>query len=253
MKRMREATGLALLLIFLAGAGKPAYSGVQRPHAFDCTLEPVSELTTDAPVTMKLTFTPAYPCGNKVAVTVTTLNYVQTFSENTWEVELQDDQPCSTTFQVSIPDDDTSSVHVTLECGRLRERIERVFVSTGDTVEYWIGRPRHYGPHPPPPQSDPIRDTLTEEQLATEYEVVLDLRDSAHLKIAEEILGPLPDSAKHKYKGRQGYYLLMASLQELIELADAGIGFEFTSPPPWDRRYRPPEDSLPEKRPETDS
>ena len=94
---------------------------------------------------------------------------------------------------------------------------------------------------------------ITQEQLATEYEVVLDLRDSAHLKIAEEILGPLPDSAKCKYKGRHGYYILMASLRELIELADAGLGFEFTTPPPWDRQYRPPQDSLPEKRQETDS
>ena len=76
---------------------------------------------------------------------------------------------------------------------------------------------------------------------------MLDLRDSAHLKIAEEILGPLPDSAK--YKSRDGYYLLRIPLGKVLRLADEGIELDqVRSSEPI-----PSTDSLPEKPPEADS
>jgi hypothetical protein len=66
----------------------------------------------------------------------------------------------------------------------------------------------------------------------------LNLHDPKHLNAAENILGPIPDSSL--YDSLRGYYKLNVSLENLIKLAEQPVGFEYTSPPPWDRRNHNP-------------
>jgi hypothetical protein len=259
MKKTGKAMALALLLIVLAGVGELSYPDVGIQHPFDVTLEPSAPLKKNAPVTMSLTFEPIskYPCGNSGSVAVTTMTYPyrDTLGDTTWLIQFEDGQPYSTTFQITVPDNDTTMLRVTLGCGWLRDPITRYFITTGDTVQCLNGFRRENRKNGSSSNTnDPLRDTLTEEQLQTEYDVILNLHDSAHLKIAEKILGPIPDSCL--YDRHRGYYRLMVSLKNLIKLADEKVGFEYATPPPWDHRHRTPEDNVlpppPPPSPQTD-
>ena len=262
MKKVGKTTGLALLLIVLAGIGEFSYPGVGIRHPFDFKLEPSSPLKKNAPITMSLTFAPIprFPCGDSGSISVTMLTYPyrDTLSDTTWSVQFEDGQPYSSTFQITIPDNDTTMLRVTLGCGWLRDPITRYFITTGDTIQFLNGfRRGHRKNTSSSKTNDLIKDTLTQEQLQTEYEVALDLRDSAHFKIGEKILGPIPESSK--LREHDGYYILLVSLENLFKLHDAGIDIEFATPPPWSRKYQrlkdrvsQPPPPLPPKPPKVD-
>ena len=74
--------------------------------------------------------------------------------------------------------------------------------------------------------------------MQTEYEVILNLHNPTLLEAAERILGSIPDTSL--YDSRRGYYKLNVSLENLIRLSEIPVGFEYTSPPPWDRRNHNP-------------
>jgi hypothetical protein len=195
-------------------------------HGFDTELEPVSPLVTDAPITMKLAFTPhiKYRWCKDVKITVKTLDYDNTLSEKSWDAELDENQHYSTTFQVSIPDNDTCAVHVTLECQRLRETFKLFFVTTGDAVVREGGDPRGHFGVPPVSSHRPNKideDTLTEKQLQTEYEVLLDLSDTNHREFAEKILGAMTGSGK--YKSCNACYILNVSLENILNWPKKGL------------------------------
>lgn len=255
MKRIGKTTGSALLLIVLTGIWRLSYAGVGICHPFDFKIEPSSPLKKNAPITMSLTFAPIpkYPCGDSGSVAVTTLSYPyrDTLSDTMWSVQFKDGQPYSSTFQITIPDNDTTILRITLGCGWLQDPITRYFVTTEDTVQFLNGFRRGHSKNTGGSKiNDPIRDTLTQKQLQTVYEVRLDLHDSTNLKIAKKILGPLLNSAKPK--GREGFCTLKITLENLIKLADKGIKFGFTTPPPWAPEYSPPNDSLLSPSPQTD-
>jgi hypothetical protein len=151
MIRILKLSGFVLLLILLIGITQFSYSKTMISHAFDIELEPISPLVTDAPITMKLAFTPhiKYPWCKDVKITVKTLNYDNTLSEESWDAELDENQRYSTTFQVSIPDNDTSAVYATLESRWLRETFKLFFVTTGDSIVRKGGDPRGHVPMPP--------------------------------------------------------------------------------------------------------
>ena len=228
-----------------------SYASQPRNDPFAHELKPTVHPRSAGPVDMAFSFAPEEQfCEgcDELRVTVITEGGLEFLGEKSWTVQADKDHPYSTVLHLNVPPDDTCSLWVRMQCCHIKQTIGCYFVTIGDSIEYWTGNPRSYHPPPPPSKTaDPIWDTLTEAQLQTEYEVILNLRDSAHLKIAERILGPLADSSK--YDGRMGYYMLRVSLNKLIKLGEEGIEGDFVTPPPWDRRYRPAKDSLPEKEP----
>jgi hypothetical protein len=212
---------------------------------FSITLEPVTLPQGNGPAELRLQIVPRFQPECDVTITVTPLFNLTYTGEKTWVTKVKKDSPVSYTLKVIIPQKDTSGIEVMVDGGSCgRHYASNYFVTTGDTVEVTPGNPR-YNPPKPHPQSksdEIIRDTLTEEQLQAEYEVVLDLRDPADLKLAQKILETLPKPII--FQGRANYYKLTLSLQKLIKLGEEGIEFDFTTPPPWAPEYSPPKDSV---------
>jgi hypothetical protein len=253
MKTTGKAISVALITSVLAGVGVSANTDV-RPEVFLLfhELELVS-YKPDAPSTFKLFYSPGLPCGGRVSATVARWDYVQKFSEQTCKLEAPDPgnrgfSGYTATFYELIPDDDTTQLWITLQCDTFIHTFKHFFVTTGDTVEHRRGDPRTLPPPKAPPETDEImRDTLTSEQLQTEYEVILWLRDSTERRVVEQIVGPLPDSARAP--GRPGLYRLWISLGKLIEIGEYNIEGDFVTPPPWDHRHRIPNDSVRQSTP----
>ena len=191
-------------------------------------LEPISRLGTDGLSSFKLTFSPGSPCGANAAIHITCRNYVQILSTVECNLELQgywNDLPTYiTTFEVPVPDNDTIQLLVTLQCDTFVYTFEHYFETTADTVAYRRVDPRVLNSqknNSAPKTNDPIRDTLTTEQLQTEYEVWIDLRDPKHLAIGKSILGNLPDSCE--VIGEKGFYIMKITLEKILQLGNKGI------------------------------
>jgi hypothetical protein len=69
------------------------------------------------------------------------------------------------------------------------------------------------------------RDTLTYEQLQAELDMAVDLRDKAHMKIAREILGDIPDTCETEWM--KGQYIIRMTLEQAYKLHDRGIPLEW--------------------------
>ncbi len=229
MKRIGKTIGVMMVLIVAHGGicfceATPAESSfVLTPirSPFKVKFEPVSHPTGSGPVDLRFQVKALFHC-DKATVMVVSIDKLEYSGPMSWVAEFKDDSTYSTVFEVVIPPNDTSSIEIKVEgCGD-RNQGPLYFVTTGDTVEVTHGKPRGYRGFPVGLKTnDPIRDTLTKEQLQTKYEVWLDLRDSTHLEIAEKILGPLPDSSK--CEGYDGYYILKISLEKVLKLAEQGI------------------------------
>jgi len=248
MKKVGKTVGAALLFICATvGVYFPHASAATNVHSVDCTFDPVSMPKGAGPVMLELAFTPKHRC-DEVTVKVTKLLNLGYTSDTAWVVQVEKEKWYRKTLNVSIAPNDTSGIELTLQCGRVPNEVACYFVTTGDTLEFYRGNPRGWHPLPPPRKTaDPIWDTLTQEQLQTEYEVLLDLHDSTHLKTAEKIIGPLPDSSI--YDHRRGYYRLWITLEKLLKITDEGIDGDFVTPPPWHRKSSPPKDSVPQPLP----
>ncbi|RKX26024.1 MAG: hypothetical protein DRP47_08840 [Candidatus Zixiibacteriota bacterium] len=251
MSKIGKVIGLALLFAAFLGVVAPGHASPPRGDVFSYELKPTERPRSAGPVDMAFSFAPlgrfCEGCS-ELRVTVITDGGLEFLGENSWTVQADKDHPYSTILHVNVPRDDTCSLNVRMQCCHIKQTTGCYFVTVGDSIEYWTGNPRGYHPSPPSSKTNhPIRDTLTEEHLQTEYEIEMDLSDPTHLRIAERILGPLPDSSI--YDRRRGYYRLWISLRNIIKLADQQLRIEFATPPPWDHRYRPSKDSVPQLPP----
>ena len=256
MKRIGKTIGVMMVLIVAHGGicfceATPAESSfvlVTEKSPFKISFEPVSHPKSSGPVDLQFQVRPLFDC-DKATVTVASVHKLEYSGPMSWVAEFKDDSTYSTVFQVVIPPNDTSSIEVQVKgCGHWNHAFV-YFVTTGDTVEVTPGNPRGYQGIPYTPKTnDPIRDTLTEKQLETEYEIWLDLRDSAHLKIAEKILGPLPNTSK--VKGHEGYYILKIPFETILKLGEQGIELDRVKDK---KTTRSTNDSFPKKQPQVDS
>lgn len=232
---------LTLLLVFtVIGIFFNEVSSSTSFRSVDCTFEPVPMPKGPGPVSFELSFTPIYKC-DEVTVSIRKLLNLQYTGEREWTEHVEAGKWNRSILNASIPANDTSGIEVIIKCGRISTIAACYFVTTGDTLEFHRGNPRGYIGVPPPPSSntnDPFKDTLTEEQLQTEYEVILNLHNPTLLEAAERILGSIPDTSL--YDSRRGYYKLNVSLENLIRLSEIPVGFEYTSSPPWDHRNHNP-------------
>ena len=176
-------------------------------------------------------------------VRVTAIDNLQYFGDSVWTVKVDSGVWSSTIINVIIPPNDISGIRLRIKCGRIPNPVDAYFVTTGDTVEFYQGKPSAHEPPPTPPRRTiaSFVDTLTEEQLKTKYEVVLDLKESADLKFVEGLVGQLADS--NIFDAKQSYYRLWMSLENIIEIRKRDIECGFIDPPLWTPEGRAKRDS----------
>lgn len=277
---------LILLMALVLMTGTVCFGSPPKvPEPFDISLEPLGDLVKGGPITMSLTYKLnlqydhyAGDTGSYTVMFLDPRNHKDTLSRTTYPVSYDNTYSHSANFQTILPDADTNYCVVQVSCGSIHNCARTYFIATGDKVEFLRyfkmpfpmdlypegvmiahavkGGPRSRRFHGADTvkyysEGDPIRDTLTEENLRQTVDVILNLGDPETKKTAERIIGPIPDSCL--YDRYHQYYRVTISLKTLIALADNGVGFEYATPPPWDSKYRDKSDSIQDQRQETDS
>jgi len=166
-------------------------------------------------------------------------DYSDTLSQTTYPVRYDSTYSYRGNTRVLLPDSDTCWLHVNMVCGKNHDTKRYYFVTTEHGIEFTskdirsaiVSKQTSY----PNLNSDPIIDTLSEEDLQAQYQVIIDLGNPGNLKTAQALVGPIPDSCKYNY--RKGYYSLNITLKNLIKLAEENIEFDYIKPPPWDQRH----------------
>jgi len=134
-------------------------AAVSPSYPFVVEFEPSSALSIDEPITMTLRIKPhasalqimsGDDCGDTVGIELIGERGLQALGANAMTGTFGADSTYTTSFDVVLPPDDTSSITVWLRSNVRKMKVQRWFVTTGDTVEYWLGNPRAYWYSPRP-------------------------------------------------------------------------------------------------------
>lgn len=237
------AVGLLSMASFVLASTTPI-------RTLEYTFKPVEMPKKAGPVKLEFAFKrkqvkhklqkDVYDC-DEVQIRIKKLYNLGYAGDTAWVMQIDSGEWYSAIFEVDIPPNDTSGIEVVVKCGRTPNPSACYFVTTGDTIEFYKGRPSSHDPTPPRRTIASFVDTLTEEQLQTKYEVVLDLKKSADLKFVEGLLGKLADS--NIFDAKQSYYRLWMSLENIIEIRKRHIECGFIDPPLWTPEGRAKRDS----------
>ena len=147
-------------------------AAVSPSYPFVVEFEPSSALLMDKPITMTLRIKPRAStsqtmsgddCGDTVAIELIGDRGLQALGANAMTGTFGADSTYTTSFDVILPPDDTSSITVWLRSNVRKMKVQRWFVTTGDTVEYWLGNPRAYWYSPRPrSEYEPPKHKLNE-------------------------------------------------------------------------------------------
>ena len=113
-------------------------------------LEPMSELTTDGPVTMSLIIIPRESCGDTIMYQLIPTPSLTVVGPDTRTVVVNADGVFKTEFDIVIPDNDTSEIVVKILDAPPHLEFPRCFVTTADTIEYYYMHPTKYPWHSKP-------------------------------------------------------------------------------------------------------
>lgn len=128
-------------------------AAVRPSYPFVVEFKPSSPLSMDEPITMTLQIKPRTStlqimsgddCGDTVAIELIGDRGLQALGANAMTGTFGADSTYTTSFDVILPPDDTSSITVWLRSSVRKMKTQRWFVTTADTVEYWHGNPREY-------------------------------------------------------------------------------------------------------------
>lgn len=208
----------AVLVLCLMPAAPPASSDLTPPSKLMTAFNfwPTEHPKEAGPVDILFQFAP--PAGHteleEFVLSVGWVHNLTYFGDSAWVFRASCDIPYETTLPVVIPPNDTSGITMRIAAGLLHYKAACFFVAREDTVELSAGYPRPKTS--PPPKYDP-----TPEELATEYDVQLDLRDSTDWKTVRGILGALPE------RNETGFYRMTLSLRKINEIKEAGVPGKF--------------------------
>lgn len=140
-------------LILIIGVRTPeATQGMMPRPIKEIKLEPISELSTDDPVTMLLKIIPKAGFGDTLRFRLIGTQGLAPVGSDTQTLLANKDNAFAAEFQIQIPDNDTSSLTVQILPTSPYTKQMCWFVTTECTVEYWKGNPRQFnGPY----RSDP--------------------------------------------------------------------------------------------------
>ena len=196
---------IPLLLVGLVVGGGVGHSqqlggklGIDDSRAVVFTFEPTEYPKEPGPLKMVFSCEPvaSFADCSHMKLSVRTEGGLTCSGPVTWTAEAHKGEPYSTVLEVVVPPSDTSSIHVTMECGRVIDRADAYFVVVGDSVEFWKGRPTvtpSMIAERQKARSDSIRASMSPEELQVEYDLLVDLRVGAPWEIdsARQLLAPL--------------------------------------------------------------
>jgi len=235
MKLIVKTALLAFFFAWFSGNGNLSHAiNYQKSIPLKVTIEPEKPIIRGAPVALKISYVIDSIEWSRAAETascaLTFINprdYGDTLSRTVYEMVHDNNFAHSSTIEVNLPDGDTCCLLFHLLSGSCGEFQVYYFVDTGDEYEFY------YDFIPLSPeylseiqennvrQGPPDPDTLTELQLETKYEVLLDLKDDTYRSIAERLLGQMPNSSKSDLCPT--CYILNVSLRNIYKLADEGL------------------------------
>lgn len=146
-------------------SSSPTARPIRFAPRFTSKLEPLEELRPDQQLRLKLTVFLKHDCDGELKVSVITKDGLVYDGPESWTVNVKTDQLYRKDLSVTIPNNDTSTIHIILRCEHWGDRIDRHFVTTTDTVEYWETDPRSL--QKPPRQLypwGPTRDSASAER-----------------------------------------------------------------------------------------
>ncbi|MCK4373208.1 MAG: hypothetical protein KAW61_08670 [candidate division Zixibacteria bacterium] len=144
---------MIVLTVLAVTTPQTSRAAVSPSYPFVVEFEPSSALSMDEPITMTLRIKPRTSilqimsgddCGDTVAIELIGDRGLQALGANAMTGTFGADSTYTTSFDVILPPDDTSSITVWLRSPVRKMEVQRWFVTTADTVEYWHGNPREY-------------------------------------------------------------------------------------------------------------
>ena len=242
---------VALFILIVTFGVSPLSEAINvPPHSAEYSIKPVGVPKGPGLVELELAVLPKYSDEiflkddgkyTELEIRITEFLNLHYSGDTVWTVKVDSGVWYRKILNVIIPPNDTSGLRFSIKCGRVPNPGACYFVTKSDTVDVYKGHPRTYASDPQVQSNDPIIDTMTEAQLQTKYEVVVELKDSPKLKFVEKLVGDLADS--NLFDANRKHYKLWITLQDLIKIGKNGIEFDFVTPPPWDRRLQPSRDS----------
>ncbi|MCK5126667.1 MAG: hypothetical protein KAR42_10460 [candidate division Zixibacteria bacterium] len=232
--------GLCALIVMVGDKPCNASSYDEIEVYLEIKIEPRLPLTKGEPITLdySINVPDKYKARAKKNASVRLLAYSKhsgekdTLELRNVEIGFDDNYFYSGSFQISLPNDKISLVNIYVQTGRIEFSKSIVFETRGDNVLH-SGQKEFLTLPPAPKYGKPLFDTMTVEQLQTEYEVILNLKDPSKRKTIEKVIGPIPESSvfdKQKYE-----YKVTTSLESILDMGKQGIRGRFTTPPPWER------------------
>lgn len=137
----------------------------------------------------------------------------------------------SGTFQIVIPDTTISCFSLEMHCGKGKTTLRYFFIEADDTIGFYGNLPidprilhKYDAVNTESRPGEIDRDTLTQEQLQTHIEMAVELHGDEQLRIAQEILGQIPDTCR--VLGQKNRFVIDMTLEQAFKLHDLGIGLE---------------------------
>ena len=246
-----------ILVVFSALAHNSEASEFGILHPFDMTIEPITPLVKEAPISIKVTFSvdtmfyhhPNFKDKEPGALSARLFPFRDqgdTLYYESWPVQLDDTHSGSVTFPVTIPDNNVFVLEIDVTCGGLSDQDGVFFITVGEPMQFTYVLIDAPVPIKGYTERNKLsnnrrginRAALTEVQLETKYKILLDLKDPNHWETAENILGQIP--IMNKSSICPNCYALNVSLRNLLKLADKGFVIGFFNALAWWSYYKPP-------------
>ena len=228
MNSTAKFLGLVVLLTTFIGINETGWTtqpDVEMP--FTCVLEPTVHPDSAGPVDMTFGFAPTEHCRDcdEVTMTVITKNGLKYLGPESWTVQLDSVSPYSTTLQIILPPNDTSSIRIRIQSGNRFATAYAYFVTASDSVEFWKGPPFKSYWDIPLPEPD-----------TTRYKVKIDLRNPRrfkHIMQFEDEFGPIKETTD------SGFYFIRTTRDAVDMLRREGFKCEYLKEPPPRKPGRP--------------
>ena len=188
----------AVLVVLMFGLSTEKARATWPALPIGASLDPVSKTKTAGSQELKLSILTGFDCEDlKLTIATEKLRYDGGVPQT---ISVRADEMVELTLVVDVPPQDTSLIQVDIAgCGYTGHAILS-FVTTGDSVEYWHGRPVAYRPGIGVTELRPCDQPRPTELDSNLYEYILDLRVKASLKFVKSLPIELtPTEQEHFY------------------------------------------------------
>ncbi len=212
---------------------------------FNFSIEPVGSLIAGESNTMRIDYhlKPQFEdmgsdSGRYIVKLFNPRDFKKALSDTTYTVSYNYDYSSSYcysysgTFEITFPEAETTYLDILVHCGHVSQGDGWYVIPAGDTMQFL-----HAFIMPPLPEDQlrnaPLfnylnRDTLTQENLQTEYKIIINLSDSLHMESAFDVLGYYPKS--FTFERKRGDYIITTTAENILKFVDLGFDCKYYLP-----------------------